>query len=556
MSEILQSGQDRNVMQHPDADQLSAFAEHALPEHERQATLLHLAVCLDCRAIVALSLPPAESVAEPPPTPVRSPWFSGWNLAWPIAAAFAGFAMFFVYIHTSERDGKGTKGSAEALNRPSTQSGTAIATIGAVQPGKMQGSRKEAQSTPEVMKTPVVAPPLSGGKQLRPEAALDKPDSAGTHAGTEDRKVEALQIQGRNTGPLATSPTISAGMGAGATGAASRGTPAPRSHDGALAIQPLPQVAAAPVQAPAPTPTPASEPPEPAREEAKASAGSQTVEVAAAPPMPTTQAVVSDEIQTENEVVVNQAQIATMPLLRKALPSRQPILSLVARGHEIVAIDAQSALFMSKDDGKHWTAVSPKWQGRAVKVALAGSTTGISPHSARAAAAGAPGAGSGFTAVTGALPGSPITGPSLTGTVTDQTGAVIPEAKIVVVNTATHSEIDSKTDGSGRYVLANPAAGTYDLEVRAPGFQMKSIRGIAVSASQPTVENLTLDVGAASQTVMVESEAAPLSKSKAARLKAPSAIPAPPLFELTTDSGERWTSADGPGTRVSYCPKK
>lgn len=40
MSEILQSWQDRNVMQHPDADQLSAFAEHALPEHERQATLL------------------------------------------------------------------------------------------------------------------------------------------------------------------------------------------------------------------------------------------------------------------------------------------------------------------------------------------------------------------------------------------------------------------------------------------------------------------------------------------------------------------------------------
>src|SRR5579859_2662680 len=542
MSEILQSGQDRNVMQHPDADQLSAFAEHALAEHERQATLLHLAVCPVCRAIVALSLPPAESVAEPLPARVRSPWFSGWNLAWPIATALAGFAMFFVYIHPPN-GGTSAAGSTEALNRPPTQSGTAI---GVAQPGKTQGSRKEAPPTPEVMKGHVVAPPLSGGKQLRPEAALDKPASAGTHAATQDRKVEALPIQGRNIRPLATSPTISAGMGAGAAGAASIGTPAPRNQDGALAIQPMPTVAAAPVQPPAPTPTPASAPPEPAREEAKASASSQTVEVAAAPPMPATQAVVSAEIQTENQVVLNQAQIATMPLLRKPLPSRQPILSLVSRGHEIVAIDAQSALFMSRDDGKHWTAVSPNWQGRAVKVALAGSTTGNSPHPARAAAtAGAPGARNGFTAVTSARPASPIAGPSLTGTVTDQAGAVIPGAKIVAVNTATRSEIDTTTDGSGRYVLANPAAGTYDLEVRVPGFQMKSIRGIAVSASQPTVENLTLDIGAASQTVTVESEAAPLSKSKAARLKTPSAIPAPPLFEMTTDSGEHWTSADG-----------
>lgn len=546
MSEILQSGQDRNVMRHPDADELSAFAEHALSEHERQATLLHLAVCPDCRAIVALSLPPAESVTEPPPARVRSPWFSGWNLAWPITAALAVFAVFFVYIHTSERGGKGTTGSAEALNRPSTQSGPAIGTIGAVQPDKMQGSRKEAPSTPEVMKAPVIAPPLSGGKQLRPEAALGKPASAGTRVATEDRKVEAFPIQGRNNRPLETSRTISAGMGVGAAGAASRGTPAPRSQDGALAIQPPPTVAAALLQAPAPTPTPASAPPEPAREDAKAGADSQTVEMAAAPPLPTTQAVVSAEIQAENEVVVNQAQIATMPLLRKALPSRQPILSLVARGHEIVAIDAQSALFMSRDEGKHWTAVSPKWQGRAVTVALAGSTTGISPRPARAAAtAGGPRARSDFSAVTGARPASQIAGPSLTGTVTDQTGAVIPGAKIAVVNTGTRSEIDTTTDGSGRYVLANPAAGTYDLEVLAPGFELKSIRGIAVSASQPTVENLILEIGAASQTVTVESEATPLSKSKAARLKEPSAIPAPPLFEITTDSGEHWISADG-----------
>ena len=42
---------------HPDADQIGAFVEQALPEHERVQMLDHLAVCAECRAIVVLSLP-------------------------------------------------------------------------------------------------------------------------------------------------------------------------------------------------------------------------------------------------------------------------------------------------------------------------------------------------------------------------------------------------------------------------------------------------------------------------------------------------------------------
>jgi len=91
MTEPLQSGH------HPDADQLSAFAEHALPPHEHQQTLAHLAVCAHCRAIVSLSLPLAEELLQPKPAPARRPWFSGWNLAWPVAVALA--AMTLIIIH-------------------------------------------------------------------------------------------------------------------------------------------------------------------------------------------------------------------------------------------------------------------------------------------------------------------------------------------------------------------------------------------------------------------------------------------------------------------------
>ena len=92
MSELLQSGQ------HPDADQLSAFIEHALPAHEQEQTLAHLAVCPHCRSVVALSLPAVEEMPKPHLEPVRRPWLSGWNLVWPAAAALAALVLVGIYI--------------------------------------------------------------------------------------------------------------------------------------------------------------------------------------------------------------------------------------------------------------------------------------------------------------------------------------------------------------------------------------------------------------------------------------------------------------------------
>jgi hypothetical protein len=52
---------------HPDADQLAAFAERALSATEREGVLQHLALCGDCREVVALALPAAD------PAPPRIP---------------------------------------------------------------------------------------------------------------------------------------------------------------------------------------------------------------------------------------------------------------------------------------------------------------------------------------------------------------------------------------------------------------------------------------------------------------------------------------------------
>jgi hypothetical protein len=95
MSELFQSGQ------HPDADQLSAFIEHALPAHEQEETLAHLASCPHCRGIVALSMPPAEELARPHLVPARRRWLSGWIMVWPAGAALAALVLAGIYIRNS-----------------------------------------------------------------------------------------------------------------------------------------------------------------------------------------------------------------------------------------------------------------------------------------------------------------------------------------------------------------------------------------------------------------------------------------------------------------------
>jgi hypothetical protein len=81
---------DNRQFQHPDANLLTAFLERTLTERERTQVLNHLAECVDCREIVALSLPAEAEAAEPARLPVRGGWSVRPLLRWGALAAVLG----------------------------------------------------------------------------------------------------------------------------------------------------------------------------------------------------------------------------------------------------------------------------------------------------------------------------------------------------------------------------------------------------------------------------------------------------------------------------------
>ena len=90
--------------QHPDTDHISAFVDHALPAHEREEMLAHLAGCADCRETVALSLPTIESV----PAAVKKTKSWLWDFRLLLPAGAAALAIVLLYVHhamNTQREG-------------------------------------------------------------------------------------------------------------------------------------------------------------------------------------------------------------------------------------------------------------------------------------------------------------------------------------------------------------------------------------------------------------------------------------------------------------------
>jgi len=92
---------------------------------------------------------------------------------------------------------------------------------------------------------------------------------------------------------------------------------------------------------------------------------------------------------------------------------------------------------------------------------------------------------------------------TITGLVTDQSNAVVPDATVTVKDTATKEVRTINTNSAGRYVFVNLPPGTYDITVTKTGFEKVSISNDIVAVGMVSTENVTLKIGAETQTVEV-----------------------------------------------------
>ena len=98
---------------------------------------------------------------------------------------------------------------------------------------------------------------------------------------------------------------------------------------------------------------------------------------------------------------------------------------------------------------------------------------------------------------------------SVTGTITDTTGAVIPGAKITLTSDATHVTKSTVSSAQGFYQFSELPPGSYTVTVEASNFKKATYNNVAVSAETPRTVDAHLSAGAAAQTVTVNGNEIP-----------------------------------------------
>ncbi len=102
---------------------------------------------------------------------------------------------------------------------------------------------------------------------------------------------------------------------------------------------------------------------------------------------------------------------------------------------------------------------------------------------------------------------------SIVGTVTDATGAVIPNATITVTDVAKGTSVSAQSNGSGEFAVDHLIPDTYDVKVAAAGFKGYSTTGLHLFADTAAKIDASLTTGGADQTVEVSADSVPQLKT-------------------------------------------
>ena len=108
--------------------------------------------------------------------------------------------------------------------------------------------------------------------------------------------------------------------------------------------------------------------------------------------------------------------------------------------------------------------------------------------------------------------GSPVG--SISGSVKDATGAMVPGAKLTLTNSSTNAQLATVTNGNGEFQFLQLPPATYSLVAENSGFKKTTVPSVLVQVDQVTHVELVLEVGNLTESVQVESVAPLLESDK------------------------------------------
>jgi hypothetical protein len=353
---------------HPDAESLNAFVEHTLEASEREQVLAHLAKCGRCRQVVFLAHEAAAveqmeevAVAAAQPVKARRSRFMNWRLAWVPIAALAGFVAFAVVQHSR-------RVPTETQVAKSVQNETTVA--------------KNAPPEPAIVATPSATPPTTT-KEVRQKTAHApaRRDSA-AQANPQDApslsfpmalaKSSASSLQqGSSLGSASTETGVGGSLhGSVQFGSATKSIGGPAFTDKlkkeraeqqqTLAIPQLNSAQLSGIgagRAGAATRT----------TDAKSAMGQASVSAATPDSATLCELAPQPMANKDSNNAIEKEALATNPKVTM-LPSGLAAISVATAAVHTVAIDPAGAMYVSEDEGKHWSPVSRQWTGRAILV--------------------------------------------------------------------------------------------------------------------------------------------------------------------------------------------
>lgn len=340
MSETLQSG-----LTHLDPDQLNAFVEGALADHERVTVLAHLADCADCRETVFLAqqaAPPPVELAEQP-VPFWRSWFSSGPL---LAAATAGLICalgltVFVHLHHSA-----------AVSTPFT-----TASLPPIQElPEVQSLAPPIRSEVPHLRATVPSPAVSAKKIPEPR-----------EEGEEEAKIAVPQpvlgpVEAKSPAPALPIQQLAQNVPQNQfAGLAARHEPSlaqnqdqmsPAAQNNTTAMVQTGEARDIIETAPAP------------------SSNAQVQVRDAAPSLPENGVALNQDVAVVNTYTLQIKPLSSAKPIDSVLPSHEAPVSVASHGNRTIAVDAKGNVYLTLDAGRSWNAVFSSWQGKAVRIAV------------------------------------------------------------------------------------------------------------------------------------------------------------------------------------------